>query len=461
MDYSTHGGLSRARVHYSKNNLATRLNLIDHLPLTLDWPQELSKYTFAERERCFTIEKTLEMFLQQTFNADKSCQLTVIQTLVHRYSKALPGFSSNTAAYCKARKRLPTELVSDLTTKIGNHWHENSKNTWKWCGRSVKIVDGTTVSMPDTPENQAEYPQISAQKPGIGFPIARLLAIISLSSGTILEMAMGDYHTSEHVLLRQLLEHLKPGDVLLGDNYYCAYFLIAMLIRKGVDCVFKLNTSRKFIPTRGKRLGKDDHLMLWYKPEARPHWLDKKAYQEMPKTLTIREFKKNGIVIATTLLSNKAYHRKKIFALYKERWQIELNFRAIKTTMQMDILRCRCPEMIRKEIWVTLLAYNILRGILCRTSLQYRKLPRRLSFKMSLQSITLFYVLSDIVLSKTKDKIYEQLLHMISQHCVGKRPNRVEPRAIKRRPKPRLHLMEPRHLARQKLIQNRILTSLS
>jgi len=312
------------------------------------------------------------------------------------------------------------------------------------------LVDGTTVSMPDTPENQKIYPQPESQKEGVGFPIARLVAIISLSCGAVLDVAIGPYkgkETGEHALLRQILGSISAGDIILGDRYYCSYFLIAMLQRLGADTVFQIHGGRKSDFRRGKKLGKKDHLVIWEKPKQRPDWMSEIMYCQMPDTLAIREIKINKKVITTTLLNPKEVTRKELGKLYTKRWLIEVDFRFIKTVLQMDVLRCKTPDMVCKEIWVHLLAYNLIRMVMAQAAYRYNLPPRTLSFKGTLQQLNAFKG-EFLRTAKTRLSImYGYLLEAIASHRVGNRSRRSEPRAVKRRRKPYPLLTKPREEA--------------
>jgi len=355
--------------------------------------------------------------------------------LAERVAQGEPPCSSNTKSYCNARLRLPERLVRRLVRETGRLLHLKSEKDWKWKGRSVKLVDGTTVSMPDTPENQKMYPQPESQKEGVGFPIARLVAIISLSCGAVLDVAIGPYkgkETGEHALLRQILGSISAGDIILGDRYYCSYFLIVMLQQLGADAVFQIHARRKSDFRRGKRLGKKDHTVIWEKPKQRPNWMAEIVYCQMPDTLTIREIKSNGKVITTTLIDPKEVTRKELGELYTKRWFIEVDFRFIKTVLQMDVLRCKTPEMVCKEIWVHLLAYNLIRTVMAQAAHRYDVSPRTLSFKGTLQQLNAF--------KKT-------FLHTAEKRL----PIMYEPRAVKRRRKPYPLLTKPREEARNEL----------
>ena len=309
----------------------------------------------------------------------------------------------------------------------------------------MKLVDGSTVSMPDTPENQAAYPQPRSQKAGVGFPIARLVAIISCSTGALLDLTLGSYRgkgTGEHGLLRELMGNFQSGDIFLGDAYYCSFFLIALLMRMGVDAVFPMHGARDCDFRRGIRLGKKDHRVEWLKPQ-RPQWMDQETYDSFPARIVVREaevsldrngFRSEPRVLVTTFLNSRQVSKQDLARLYDFRWLCEIDLRAIKQTMRMDILRGKTPEMVLKEIWVHLLAYNLIRKVMVQAAHQHHKNPRQLSFKLALQCIEAFR--QSGLLAGGNPHAFEYLLRAIASKEVGNRPGRWEPRAVKRRPKP-------------------------
>jgi hypothetical protein len=406
------------------------------------------------RDRVFTPDVTLWTFLSQVLGANKSLQAAVTKLIAFKVSQGEAVPSANTSAYSKARERLPENLMPRLARESGFDLEEQSPEEWLWRKRHIKLLDGSTVSMMDTKENQAEYPQPKSQKPGIGFPIARVVAIISCATGAVLDLALGPYRgkgSGEHGLLRELMHNFFPGDVVLGDCYYCTFFLIATLMASGLDAVFPLHGARDCDFRSGERLGKKDHLVTWIKPQ-KPAWMDQETYDSFPDSIKVREVevsidhkghRSETRVLVTTFLRTKATSKKDLRELYAHRWLVEIDLKTIKSTMQMDVLRAKTPEMVRKAIWAHLLAYNLIRKIMAQAALTHGKNPRKLSFSLALQTIESFR--SAHMFSENKIKIYTEILRAIASKIVGNRPGRREPRAIKRRPKPFPRLQQPRY----------------
>ncbi|MEE8057087.1 MAG: IS4 family transposase [Pseudomonadales bacterium] len=403
------------------------------------------------RERKYPPTETLSMFLSQAMSADRSCQHIVNTMVVQRLTNGLPLHSTFTGSYCKARQRLPTDMISELVRCTGQLIENQLPKNWHWQGRPVKLVDGTTVTMPDTPENQAIYPQQKGQKPGLGFPICRIVGIMCLASGSVLNAAIGPYKgkgADEQTLLRGMLDSFESGDIVLGDAYFASYFLLAELMARDIDAVFEqFGARRKSADFRkGQRLGAKDHLITYEKPKKKPDWMTKEAYQAAPSTLTLRELKVDKKILVTTLLSPKYYSKNALKILYQDRWHVELNLRNIKTTMGMETFSCKTPEMIEKEMWIYLLAYNLIRLVMVQSASLADLLPRQISFKHTLQ-IWLAYRHQQGTIDN--DKSLNVLCVLIAENCVGHRPGRIEPRAVKRRPKPYPLLMKPRSEARE------------
>ena len=405
------------------------------------------------RQRLYCPTGTLSMFLTQALNEDSSCQKAVNDYAINKVTSESLSIATSTSAYCQARKRLPLPLVINLARETGALIQRQTPNDWHWKNKTVYLLDGTTISMPDTAENQQAYPQPSTQAEGVGFPISRLVCAISLASGAIINASMAAYsgkNTGEQSLLREQLDTFSAGDVVLGDAIYGTYFLLASLINKGVDAVFEQMGGRKTDFRKGTRLGARDHIVELSKPKNKPDWMAQDQYDSTRDTLLIRELRVGGKCLITTFLSPKDVSKKDLKSLYKGRWNVELDLRNIKTTMGMDVLSCKTPEMIEKEIWVYFLAYNLIRLLMAQSALLANIQPREISFKHALQ-LWLSWCYRGISLN---EEAVDLLFTLISQNRVGRRPGRIEPRAVKRRPKPFLRLTSPRNIARVEIKKN-------
>jgi hypothetical protein len=413
--------------------------------------KSLNEVVYRERYNFYPPDVTLWALLSQVLDADHSLEAAVSRVIAFHLSQGRQeDISSNTAAYSKARSKFPKEIISNLARESAADLEEAVPNDWLWNKiHRLKLIDGSTVSMPDTPENQAIYPQPDSQKAGVGFPIARIVTVISCATGAVLDLAIGPYsgkQTGEHALLRQLIHVFKKGDVVLGDCYYASFFLIAMLVKMGVDVIFPIHSARDCDFRFGKKLGKKDHVAHWIKP-TKPEWMDQETYNNMPENISIREisikssrkgFRAKERIIVTTFLDPGYVSKNELEQLYTCRWWIELDLRSIKDTLQMNILRGKTPQMVHKEIWAHLLAYNMIRKIMVEAAYLYNKKPRELSFKLALHVIKSFR--ESGILSVRDEKIYVALLKSIARKRIGNRPGRQEPRMVKRRPKafPRL-----------------------
>lgn len=408
----------------------------------------------------YTSAVTLWAFLSQVLHAkeQRSCAAAVARVIVLCVALGREPCSDDTGAYCRARARLPLTLIQHATYHVADQAEAQVPEAWRWKGRPVHLIDGTTVSTPDTPELQAEFPQPNSQKPGLGFPLIRMVVLMSLAAAMLQGMAMGPYagkETGETALLRQLLDRLKPGAVVLADRYYCSYFMIALLRELGIDVVTRLHQCRPQDFHRGR-----DHLVTWTRPQ-RPDWMDQATYDRMPPSLTLREvhvqvnqpgFRVDSLIVVTTLTDTDAYASDDIAELYHQRWLVELDIRALKITLNMDVLRCKTPEMVRKEIWTCLLAYNLIRQRILQAAMLAQRSPRQISFTAAMQKIAATWQTILLCDAPLAERLIEVHLRDIATHRIGHRPDRVEPRATKRRPKPHPLLTTPRHEAKAKLL---------
>ena len=409
------------------------------------------------RQRIYPPLTTLGLFVGQALSPDGACQDAVARNLSARTARGESGCTLSSGPYCKARQRLPLNLISRLGTSVGEELERASPLDWKWRGRSVKLMDGTTVSMPDTEENQSAYPQSGAQKVGLGFPLAMLVALISLSTGAVLRWATGPCrgkHTGEQALFRTLMPHLAAGDVILADRYHCNYFTAALLVEQGVDLVTRQHQRRITDFRRGKRLGRRDHLVEWVRPK-RPGWMDHDTYARMPERLLLRETEVAGRILVTTLTDSKTVSAGEIDQLYSRRWQVEVDLRSIKAQMGMDILRTKSPSMIDKEIAAYMLAYNLVCALMARAAAGAQVLARSLSFKGTLQLLLAFEQHLRFGGWAGARTMTAKLLDAISLLTLPIRPGRVEPHAVKRRPKNHSLLTQPRDAARAAIRKSR------
>jgi hypothetical protein len=408
------------------------------------------------RERIFTKRRTVFAFLYQVLNPDCPCREIVRQVQALFALHGDQKVSEETGAYCTARKRLSLETLQRLRVavaaaadKAGQLWHD----------LSIKLIDGTSVSAPDTRKNQRPYPQPGGQKPGCGFPLIKLVGVFSLATGALLDYAKGNKHQHELRLLQQLLDSFKPSDLVVADRGFSSYVLLALLLMRGVGSVFRLHQARPADLRRGKRLGKSDRLMLWHKPAQKPAWLPQSWWKRIPGELEVRVlrfklarrgFRPESVTLVTTLIEARKYPAQDIAELYARRWQIELWFRDIKTSMGMEVLRCQSPEMLHKELEMFFLAYNLIRCLMAQAAIVNDVRVERLSFKGSVDAVRQFSVAIAQAQSKKKQNhLIARLLEAIARDQVPERPGRREPRAVKRRPKPYQLLNRPRHLMKE------------
>lgn len=418
--------------------------------------QVLAQTCGRYRERTYPPLTTLRLFVEQVLSADRACQDVVGRHLSERVATGQPECSLNTGPYCKARDRMPIELPRRLMAEIGRQLEAQAPTAWRWHGRSVKIFDGTTVSMPDTADNQEAFPQSSEQKPGLGFPVARIGGLIALASGAVMAhavVACKGKGTGEQTLLRQLMPQLERGDVLLADALLTTWWNIAQAQALGVDVLMVQHARRVTDFSHGTRLGHKDHTVSWPRPH-RPPWMGQAAYDALPMHLTMREVEVGGRFLVTTMLNRTAVSPEQLDALYAMRWNIEVDFRTIKADLEMDILRCKQHERVEKEIAVYLLAYNLVRWAMATAATLGHVLPRALSFMGAKRVLTAFAEQLRHYPGKRPHVLIAIVLGAMASLEIPHRPGRVEPRAKKRRPKPLPLLTEPRTLARQRIRQN-------
>ena len=428
----------------------------------------LNAIEYQWKDRVYSPLVTLWVFLGQVLSADHSCRAAVARLIAHRCSRGQSACSAKTSAYCQSRNRLPEKFFSTVACLVGRALDAKAEPKWLWKGRRVFMFDGTTVTMPDTPENQEAYPQIPTQRAGLGFPIARIGAITSLASGAVLSLGFCKYAgkgQGEISLLRRLWDTLDPGDILLTDSLMSNWPGMTQLKQRGIESVNRLNKAlRKADFRRGKRLGKEDHIVRWLKPSS-IRSVDRQTYNSLPEYLTVREtrihidqpgFRSKSIVIVTTLLDPVQTTKEDLAFLYRARWSNELDIRNIKVSLKMDVLRCKTPELVRKEVWTHILAYNLIRTIMAQAATKHDIEPRTISFKGTMQTLEAFQPL--IALRGQRDaqfrlQLYDQILHAVAAHRVANRPDRFEPRKRKRRYKWYEFLNKPRNEEKRDMVK--------
>lgn len=408
-------------------------------------------------------------FLGQVLRDGKevSCQSAVARVITYCELTDKTAPTADTSNYCRARAKLSVPALRELSGEIADEMEEAADEDWLWKGRHAKLIDGFTFTMPDTELNQEEFPQQAAQAPGCGLPIARAVAVLSLATACILDVAIGPYkgkETGETALLRKLFAALKPGDVAIFDRYYCSFMMIASLLNQGTDVCARLHHKRHADFRRGKRLGKYDHLITWTKPKQCPDWMDKETYEQIPETLQLREIRYSlvekgqrtqSMTVVTTIL-DETLTKEEIAELYGFRWNAELDLRCIKDTLNLGHLRCKSPAMIRCELWTTMLGYNLVRTTAAGAALLHQKRPRQISFTATCQAILAAWMNTGCQeLSHQRLKSLSCVLTDRIATCeVGNRPGRIEPRVIKRRQGTYPLMQQPRQVLRDRLRNN-------
>ena len=407
------------------------------------------------------------MFLSQVLSDGASCQEMAAKALAALWLTEGRQASADNSAYCQARKRWPEATLHELAEKTADPLECQVGSEQLWRGRRVKIVDGSSLSMPDTAANQKIYPQPKGQKPGCGFPVMRLVVIFSLATGAMLRIARGHLRLSERSLFQYLQEILLPGEILLADRGFCGFADMYVLMTRRVDAIVRLHPSRSAGVRCKERLGCGDRLVEWFQSRRiRPAWMELKTWMEMPKTLTLREitytvsvkgFRSKRIAVVTTLTDSKLFPKQAFVDLYFRRWYAELFLRDIKISLHRDVLRCKTPEMIHKELWMHIIAYNLIRTLMCSAAERYHVRILSMSFRSSLATIRQWAPLMAGLNPRSSrfSKMHQLLLEYLAQQLIPYRPNRVQPRARKRRPKNYPLLTSPRKLYKEIPHRNR------
>jgi hypothetical protein len=446
-----------------KNDLWGRLTqMADFLS-----PEDILATTesYGWRDRIWNPVLTFWTFLIQVLHPGSACREAVAMVMAEQAVTSGRPISPDASAYCQARKRVPLFVFVSLLHKVGQYLYHKAKDHPLWHGRRIHLVDGSSCSMPDTPDLQSAFGQPDGQKQGCGFPVARIVAMFCWATGAVLDVAIGPYRRSELSLVGSLWGQLQRGDIVLADRFYCTYVILAELLSQGCDAVFRLHggRSRTMDFRKGKRLGREDRLMTWDRPTICPRGLSRDQWMSLPEHLTVRVlrfsphvpgFRSRTITVATTLLDSAAYPSQEIAALYGDRWMVELRLRDIKTTMQMGVLRGKSADVVRKEILMHLLAYNLIRALMWQAAQTHGRPLHRLSFAGTVEHLNALAPYLWVYAGTDRfDALQALLLEWIARDKLPLRPGRIEPRAVKRRPKEYDLLNKPRHELRRALLR--------
>jgi hypothetical protein len=406
----------------------------------------------------FSVSLVLWAFLSQVLSdgKERSCFAAVSRIAHYFMQRGERGPDTDTGNYCRARRHLPAQALQELAETVSRDIETAAPQEWLWHEGQlhVKLVDGFTVTMSDTSENQAKFPQSDPNRHGLSFPIMRVCVIVSMATAMIIDAAFGAYQgkeTGESALLRKLLDSFKTGDVTVFDRYYCSYMMLALLTLQGVHVCTRINATRRLELKKSRRLGKNDHLVTWKRP-TRPEWMSEEDYEKIPETMTFRVIsysiacrgqRTETVTIVTDLLDADEYSKEDIIELYGYRWNVELDIRHIKQTLNLVHLRCKTPEMIEREFWVTILAYNLVRKVMCQAAAFSGVLPRRLSFTQTCVHLLTMWMTTAQQDFGTEQR--KQILLFLSKLILPDRKGRWEPRVIKRRKNKYPYRTKPRN----------------
>jgi hypothetical protein len=417
------------------------------------------------RDRVFTLARTFECFLWQLLKPKTACREVVRQVQALFRLKNLGPVKAGTSAYCQARHRLPRERLARILTATAATADRRAGAGGGLAGRPVKVVDGSSTQLPDTAENQARYPQPSEQKPGCGFPVLKFLLLFSLNSGAVLSVVTAGLRNHDLRLLRRLQGELKKGDILLGDRAYGEYTTLASWPGLGVDVLARLHQKRKVDFRQARRLAKNDGLFLWRKGYQQSNVLSRRQWAQLPAqitvrlirfTATIRGHRARRITLVTTLLDPVLYPAEQLIGLYARRWRLELCLRDLKTAMGMEQLRCESPAMAEKELLTYLIGHNLIRCLMAEAVARFQGELERISFKGTVDAARQYSTaLLQARSRQMRAQLWEDFLLNLLRDRVPRRPNRSEPRAVKRRPKPFPLLTKPRGRFQETAHRNR------
>ena len=413
------------------------------------------------RQRCWTLRLVFWTFLWQVAQAGSSCREAIrqAQSLCQRLGHKAPP--DENSPYCTARAKLPLEQLDEIHRAVVADTEKALASKQLWCGLTVRLVDATTVLAADTPQNQAAFPQHPSQKPGCGFPILRLIGLFSLATGLFLAWSTAAWGTSELAMLQSLWEHLRPGQLLVGDRAFGNWVTLAQCLGYRLHGVFRLRGHRRSDWRRGKRLSKNERLVQWAKPANRPPYLSQSQWAALPELLTLRlvrvfvtepGFRTRRLIVVTTLLDSELYPPSALAQLYRRRWNMELSLRHLKTTLQMEQLSCKTPNNLQRELWMHFCIHNLVRRLMFEAAAKANVPLDRISFAGALAATRRYAeALLQARTGRQRKALREQLYRVLAADLVPERPARREPRAVKKRPKSYPRLSFPRRKFRQNL----------
>jgi hypothetical protein len=409
------------------------------------------------RKRVFFLERIFWCWLWQVLQPRTSCRAVVRQIQAFCETERL-NVDENTSAYCQARARLPLVCLKQALRDSAQSADRLSRRGIEDCKWPIKVVDGSSTRLPDTNQNRKAFPYPSGQRPGCGFPVMQFCGLYSLSSGAILNTVQSPWSAHELPLLHDLWPDLQKGDILMGDRAFGGYTLLALLPLRGVDVISRLHQGRRFRPRQGRRIGNGEWLVTWRIPPKQPNYITEAERAEMPESITVRiihiriqekGFRTQDLWISTTLLDPLSFSAELIAKLYFRRWDMELCFCDLKTTMGMEELRCRTPEMAQRELLAFLIAHNFMRCLIAQAANAHQVCRTRISFKGAVDAARSFHQAMRLARSQRHaNRLHRRLLEILANDLVPQRPGRSEPRATKRRPKPYSFLTKPRHVYR-------------
>ena len=456
-DFTPWAGSFARQLQRYRQTAATTVHQLERLfgPWIAHWLLAQQDEGCHSRHRRWDLRLVFWTFLWQVAQTGSSCREAIrqAQALCHSHGRVPPP--ATTSPYCQARANLPLERLDQIHRSVVDEADQIIGSGDLWCERRVLVADGTTLTAPDTPENQHLFPQQSVQRPGCGFPIIRIVALLSLATGMLVGWATGNWYDHEVPLLQSLWDYLAPGDVLLADRGFCNWSLLAQCLQRNLDAVFRLKGSRRGDFRRGKRLSRDERLVQWRKP-TQPAWtVSNKLWAQLPEVLTLRlvrcrltlpGFRTRQVILVTTLLDREAFPPFKLAQLYYRRWFMELSLRNLKTTLQMDQLSCKTPSNLEREIRMHFLVHNLVRRLMLEAARRHHVPLERVSFAGSLATARRYgEALLQTRSARQRRLLQDQLFRVLAQDLVPDRPGRRDPRAVKRRPKPYPLLMNHRH----------------